>query len=429
MSLVKRTIDKVKYKLQDRFVRNLGWLTGSEAVGRVISLIRTVILARFLTPDDYGLAAIVFTVYEFTLTFTRFGVSAKLIQTDSEDLDELCNSAYWLSWAVFLGLFAIQCISSVPVSWFYQDSRLILPICIAALPLLIVPFSAIQYALIQRQNRFKVVALNNTLQTFFGSTLSAVLAIFGFGMWAIVLPMVLVAPIWVFIFYIKHPWRPSKKFTTKRWGEILGFGKNILGVQLLNTSRNYLDYLIVGRFVSIAELGVYYFAFNAGLGISLSIIKAISSALLPHLAEVKSDWLKFKSNYLNSLKTIGLIIIPFVLLQSCLAPIYVPIVFGEKWANAVPILILICLSAIPRPFSEAASQLLIAFGQPNLDLRWNMIFTFVFIAALLIGVKWGAIGVAMAVLIVHLTCMPLFTIWATRYVFNRIKALELKAEF
>ncbi len=431
MSFIKRAIDRIKQKRQDRFVRNLGWLTGSEAVNRIISLARTVILARFLSPDDYGLAAIVFTVYEFTLTFTRFGVSAKLIQSDEEELDTLCNSAYWLSWTVFLGLFAIQCIASIPVAFFYNDTRLILPICIAAIPLLIVPISAIQYALIQRENRFKVVALNNTVQTLFGTTLSAILAILGMGLWAIVLPMVLAAPIWVFIFYIKHPWRPSRKFTTYRWGEILGFGKNILGVQLLNTLRNYLDYLIVGRFVSIAELGVYYFAFNAGLGISLSIIKSISSALLPHLADVKPDWEKFKSNYLSSIKTVALIIIPFVFLQSSLAPLYVPIVFGQKWVNAgaVPILILICLSAIPRPFSEAASQLLVAFGKPNLDLRWNVIFTFVFVGSLLIGVQWGALGVAMAVLLSHLIAIPMFVAWATYYVFSRIKALQLKTEF
>lgn len=431
MSFVTRAIDRIKQKRQDRFVRNLGWLTGSEAVNRVISLARTVVLARFLSPDDYGLAAIVFTVYEFTLTFTRFGVSAKLIQADESELDTLCNSAYWLNWAVFLGLFVCQCIASVPVAFFYNDTRLIVPICVAALPLLIVPISAVQYALIHRENRFKVVALITTLQTLFGTTLSAILAVAGMGLWAIVLPMVLSSPIWVFIFYIKHSWRPTQKFTTKYWGEILGFGKNILGVQLLNTLRNYLDYLIVGRFVNIAELGVYYFAFNAGLGISLSIIKSVSSALLPHLADVKPDWVKFKSNYLSSLKTIALIIIPFVFLQSSLAPIYVPIVFGQRWvsAGAVPILILICLSAIPRPFSEAASQLLVAFGKPDLDLRWNVIFTFIFISSLLIGAQWGAVGVAMAVLVSHLVFIPMFVVWATYYVFSRIKALQLKTEF
>ena len=104
-----------------------------------------------------------------------------------------------------------------------------------------------------------------------------------------------------------------------------------------------------------------------------------------------------------------------------LAPIYVPILFSPKWVVAVPVLMLICLSAIPRPFADAASQLLIAIDKPHLVLRWDVLFSVLFLAALLIGVQWQAVGVAAAVLIVHLIAMPLFTLWATYFVFPRLK--------
>lgn len=95
----------------------------------------------------------------------------------------------------------------------------------------------------------------------------------------------------------------------------------------------------------------------------------------------------------------------------------------KKWIPAIPILILICLSAIPRPFADAASQLLVAIGKPYIDLRWNIIFTTMFAISLLIGVKWGVIGVAVSVLLVHAICLPLFTLWTTRYVFPKIQNL------
>jgi PST family polysaccharide transporter len=183
-------------------------------------------------------------------------------------------------------------------------------------------------------------------------------------MWAIVLPKILVAPIWVYIITKNHPWRPTEKFTTNHWGDLMGFGKSVLGVELLNTLRGNLDYLIIGRFLSVEALGVYYFAFNAGLGISLGIITSIKAAILPHLCDVRDNLQEFKNRYYQSLKTIGLIIIPLVLLQSSLAPFYVPIVFGQRWIPAIPILILICLSAIPRPFADSASQLLLAVNKP-----------------------------------------------------------------
>jgi len=107
-------------------------------------------------------------------------------------------------------------------------------------------------------------------------------------------------------------------------------------------------------------------------------------------------------------------VFPLVILQSSLAPIYVPIIFGQKWLAAIPILILICLSAIPRPFANASSRVLWALDKPDWDLRWNLFFTTFFAIALLIGVNWGIIGVAAAVLIAHAIALPLYSIWVTR---------------
>lgn len=420
-------LDKVKLKVQktltNQFVRNLSWLGLSEIVIRILRLLTTIVLARFLTKEDYGLAAIILTTQEFLEVFTRTGIAAKLIQADEKHLEDLCNSAYWLNWVIFIGVFIFQCSIAFPVAWFYENNRLILPICVTALIYLTVPPSSINGALIQRENRLNIVALNQGVCISLANISSLLLAYFGAGFWAIVLPRLLLSPVWFLMYYLNHPWRPTGGFTTEKWDEIFAFGKNILGVQLLDTLRNNLDYLLVGRFLGLQELGIYYFAFNAGLGISLSIIKAIESALLPHLCSLRSNYQAFKKHYFKSLKIIAIIIIPLVLLQSSLAPIYVPIVFGEKWIPAIPVLMLICLSAIPRPFSQASSQLLTAVGRPNLDLWWNIGFTLIFILSLLVGVSWGSIGVATAVLLVHFITIPLFVWLASRYALRISKQL------
>lgn len=419
MSKISALLTPVKQKFSSQFVRNLGWLGGSEIINRGFRLITTVILARFLSAYDYGLAAIVITTGEFVEVFSRNGINAKLIQAEQKELDVLCNSAYWLNWVIYCSLFILQCLIAFPISWFYKDSQLILPICITALLYLTFPPAIIQATLIQRENRFKVTAANNFIQVTGGNIITASLAVLGLGMWAIVLTRLLMAPLWIIVHRMYHPWRPTKKFTTQHWGEIFAFGRNVLGSELLKTAVNNLDYLIVGRLLGIQVLGLYYFAFNAGLGVSLSIINAINTALLPHLCSARAEWTQFKKQYLSSLKTIACVIIPMVVLQSSLAPIYVPIVFGQKWVSALPILILVCLSAIPRPFADAASQLLIAVGKPHLILRWHLIFTGIFITGILIGVQWQAIGVATSVLLTHFIFLPVFTFWATRYVFSK----------
>lgn len=405
-------------KIDSPFVRNLSWLGLSGVVIRVTRLLTTIVLARFLSSYDYGLAAIVLTSNEFVRIFIRNGISTRLIQAKPEKIDNLAQSAYWLNWVLALSLFAIQCLVAWIVAWFYSDNQLILPIASIGVGLLFIPFASVQAALIQRESRFKVIALVEMVQFSTDNILSLILAIAGFGMWAIVLPKIIVPPIWVYIIRKNHSWRPKNQFVRDGWGELLSFGKNILGVELLNTLRSNVDYLIVGKFLSIEALGIYYFAFNAGLGISLGIIGSIKSALLPHLCSVRTNFTQFKTRYLSSLKTIALIIVPLVLLQSSLAPLYVPIIFGTKWIPAIPVLILICLSAIPRPFADSASQLLLAVDRPQIDLIWNVLFTGLFSIALLIGVQWQSIGVAATVFAIHTICLPLFTVWVTRYIFK-----------
>jgi teichuronic acid exporter len=439
---------QVKEKLSSRFVRNVGWMGGSDLFVRISYLLTTITLARFLNPYEYGLAAIVVTVFELMQVFTRVGIGVKLIQSDQSDpeaFERLCNAAYWLNWVIFSALFFAQCIVAFGVARFYHEPRLVLPICVLALNYWLIPIASIQASLVLKENRLKVPALTNTIQYSFGNVMAVILAIAGCGIWAIVLPRVLGTPIWVYMFYKNHAWRPSQGFTTEYWGEILSFGKNVLGNQFLKTLRNYIDYLLIGRFVGIGELGAYYFAFNAGLGISMSIINAVNGALFPHLCAARAETAQFQKQYQSCLKTIALIIIPVVLLQSLIAPIYVPLIFGRKWTTAVPILIIICLSAIPRPFADAASNLVTAIGKPFIDLRWNIIFSLVFISTLtaavrvdwrflerwhvitgaMIGHHWQSLGMAITVFLCHWCLMPLYTLWASRYVFPNKPAVIL----
>ena len=176
-----RTRQFIGRKLQDRFARSLGWLGISQALIRFSRLGATLLLPRFLTPEDYGLAALVLTTYEFTRTFTRFGLHAKLIQAKDDEIGELSNSAFWLNLVLFVGLFVLQCTLAFPVAWFYDNDRLILPICVLAITFLIVPVGQIQSSLIQRENRLKDYAMAQSLRYTTANILTAVFAVAVYG--------------------------------------------------------------------------------------------------------------------------------------------------------------------------------------------------------------------------------------------------------
>jgi O-antigen/teichoic acid export membrane protein len=409
--------------LSGQFIRNIGWLGAAELLNRVLRLGTTVTLARVLTPYDYGLTAVILTTQEVANVFTlRSGLGAKLIQAPKADLDRLCNTTYWMNWILCIAMFLLQCLVAWPVAWFYGNNAVILPICVIAVNYLFLPTFAVQGSLIFRENRMNIPAICNAVQSLLINTLTITFALRGMGFWSIVLPILLTVPVWVLINRANHPWRPTGKFTLDGWRELADFALNFLGVELLTKVRANVDYLLVGRFLGIEALGLYYFAFNAGLGISLSVIQSFTWSLYPHLCEVRDNLGAMRQRYFKSLKTIALIIVPMVLLQSSLAQFYVPIVFSSKWLPAIPMLVMICLSAIPRPFAEAASMLLQSAGKGRLDLYWNAIFTTLFIGCLIVAMQFGIYGVAAAVLLVHTAAIPLFSLWANNTVFGLSRA-------
>ena len=127
-----------------------------------------------------------------------------------------------------------------------------------------------------------------------------------------------------------------------------------------------------------------------------------------------------KTEFFKAIKLTALVLIPIISMQALLANWYVPVVFGEEWRPAIPVMILLCLSAIPRPIGESASELLKALGRTKTDFQWNILFSIVFMISIFIGLQWGVVGVAAAILVVHLL-LPLYCRWAVKRFLNTEK--------
>jgi O-antigen/teichoic acid export membrane protein len=412
-------LKQVKTKFSGNFIHNIGWLGSAELINRIFGLGTTIVLSRIFSFQDYGLLAIVLTVYEFGNIFTgKAGIGAKLVQASEKEVDALCETAYWMSWFASAAIFLTQCLISFPIAWFYQDNRIIAPLCVSGLMYLFLPLMTVQAAMLERQGRLNVFAACHVGRSLIANVLTIIFIILGWKYWAVVAAGVIAMLAWVVIPRMAYEWHPKTSFTLYRWREIASYAGNILGVEFLSKLRDNLDYLLVGRFLGLEALGIYYFAFNAGLGISLSIINALTASLWPHLCGVHNDLASLQQRYLGGLKTIASVIIPMVLLQASLAPWYVPIVFGEARRVAIPILMIICLSAIPRPFFLAATQLLNSINRTHISLRWSIGFTMVYAILLTIGVGFGLIHVAIAVLASQILITPIFVFWVTNAIFK-----------
>ncbi|MBE9011665.1 lipopolysaccharide biosynthesis protein [Pseudanabaenaceae cyanobacterium LEGE 13415] len=410
----------LKLIFSSSFLRNVGWLGAAEMVNRVFRLGTTVTLARSFGSEEYGLMAVIYTTFEFASVLTlRDGIGSKIVQADEQEIHAVCNTAYWLNWLFCIAMFLIQCFAAFPIAHFYRNDQLILPLCVVGLVYLMLPTFMIQSALIHRENRLKIRAMCNAAQSIVLNILTIILAALQFKIWAIVIPMVISTPIWTVITWRNHAWRPPKTIHLEKWRDITSFGGQIFAIEVLKKLRGNIDYLIAGRFLGMEALGLYFFAFNAGLGISLNVINLCSSAVLPHLCQARDNQAELKQRYFKTIKQISAIVVPLVLLQASLAPLYVPIIFGQKWSPAVPILMLICLSALMFPVAIVTNEVLNALGKVHITLYWNLFYTILFTLAILVGVQWGLWGIVIAVLACQVAILPLFSIWTNRTFFSQ----------
>jgi len=400
------------------FMRNLGAMGSAQIAIRISRLATTMVLSRLLSPNDFGLAAVVLTVYEIVSLFTRNGISAKVIQASEDEVGAVAETAYWMTWVVCGLLMLLQLAIALPIAMIYGDERLALPIALMGLIYLATPLSNVQCAFIQREGRLGRVAFASGVQVTADNLLTGLFALLGMGMWAIILPKLLVAPIWLILMRLGHAWRPAPMRSLAAafagWHDIARFSRHVVGVELLTTLQANADNLIVGYFLGIEALGIYYFAFNAGLGISLGLVNSFGIAVYPHLCAVRGDHARLSARYRQSQRTLSLLVVPLVLLQVALAPLYVPLVYGQKWVVAVPVLMVICLSALVRPFAVTCSQLLKAVGRPDIELRWQFGLTVLLVAGLLFGAQISILAVAIAVLVVQTAVLSAFCLLAPR---------------
>ena len=405
-----------------QLIKNISWLGLSELTTRVFRLGTTLILPQYLSSEDYGIAAIILTLQDLMSVLEgRKGFNSKLIQVEEDQLETYSKTTYTLSFFISLILFLLQIGLAFLLAYYYHNSKLILPTILLAFTYLLFPLFIIPAALEYRSNNLKTIALLNSLQGMIGNCTSIILAIIGWGYWSLIIPFLFASILWASL--LSRRWRPTYNFSLKHYREILRFGMSLLGVEMLNKLRENVDYILVGAFLGIQPLGLYFFSFNAGLGISLSLINTFSNSFYPNLVKAASKGVRaysaasskvtIREEYWKSFK-LAACIIPIVGLQCILAPYYVPLIFGTKWSDSIPILITICLSAIPRIFKSMTDSLIQLKGNLKELVTFDSFFSLVFVLSVMMAVRFNIQSVALAVCLVHWLILPPYVIYYTK---------------
>lgn len=342
---------------ESAFGRNLLAFGGAEITNKVTRIAAMVVIARSISAEAMGAAAIALTSFELIRIITNNGIGQMIVRAEAENLEAVCARAHQLNFLVCTaaGVFQIAAglllwrLTGTPALFFMSASL--------SLVFFGMPFGLVRIFRAMRRNRMDVVAKINVAQVSADNLLGLALALAGFGAWALVAPKFLTFPIWLIGARRSDDWRPSAGVPMASLESFRTFCLPICATEALKGVRLHLDKALIAAILGVEALGVYFFAFNAGLGLAQTLSAAFAACLYPQLCKAHRQGERVVAVWTRAT---GIFLFPACLVcafQIAAAPIYVPLVFGEQWGSAAPFVAVLCLAAAPRFISDCASQL------------------------------------------------------------------------
>jgi O-antigen/teichoic acid export membrane protein len=355
---------------------------------RLVRLVTVVLIARQLSPDIVGVAALSLTLFELVRVLANVGVGQRIIAAEAGLLDATCNTAHRLFW-IWCGGVALVQLGVSAVLWLgFGEPLAAQMLGVLALVYLFMPGGLVSCYLLMREGRAATTARTLATQTIADHILSAALLLLWQSPWSIILPKLLTAPIWLVLTRRARPWQPIPAAGMVPHMALLRFGLPVLATEMMAALRLQLDKLIIAASFGVTTLGTWFFAFNAGIGIASSLITAFGTLAFPALCAGGEHDARGRLKMIAALGV--LIFVPMVLAQSLLAPLYVPVIFGPHWVHAVPLIATLCLAGIPMICATITTAWLRASGRPGVDAMAALGATTASLAGLWIGCQWGA---------------------------------------
>ncbi|WP_110686011.1 oligosaccharide flippase family protein [Salinicola aestuarinus] len=374
--------------------RGLMAFGSAEMINRVARILAVVVIARQVSPAMMGAAALALSLFEVVRVLTNAGIGQRVIAVGATQLDATCNTAGRLFWLWCLLVCGVQLLLAGAL-WLTGLSDIAVMLSVLAGVYLFMPAGLVSVNLLMREERFGAIARIATIQNVSDHLLTLILVLIWPSAWAIVLPKLCTAPLWLILARRARPWAPCSRSGYAPWRGFVGFGTGVLISELVNVGRVQLDKLIVGALFGVNALGIYYFAFNAGLGITTSFVMALGQVLFPYLCSAK-DASQRRQRCRKGMRVALLVFLPILLAQVTLAPWYVPWVFGAQWTEAAPLVSVLGLGAIPMIFAAVASAWLRANDHAGIEAGISSASTAAALTGLVTFASWGLMASAVA---------------------------------
>lgn len=387
-----------KMSLKKQAVSGVKWSGISMGAVTGFQFITLAVLARLLSPSDFGLMGMIMVVVGFAQAFADMGISNAIIHRQDATKNQL-SSLYWLNIIAGIIVFFVVCASAPIVVGFYHEPRLYNLLYLTAVIFLITPFGQQFQILMQKELRFNELAKIEIATSIVNSAVAIVLAFSGLGVYSLIwgqLAGTSTKVLMLFSMGWQH-WGPGFYFSKYDLKGYLSFGLYQMGERSINYLNSNLDYLLIGSMLGAKSLGYYTLAYNLIIRPSLLINPVITKVAFPVFSRMQSETDRLKRGYLKVLQLLSTVNFPMMAGLAVVAPMAVPVIFGEQWLPSIILIQILTLVGLLRSTGSPVGSLLLAKGRADLGFKWNIALMITQIPGLYLGAKLGGmVGVAIA---------------------------------
>lgn len=366
----------------------------AQAVKVVAQFGAIIVLSRLLVPNDFGLYASLSPLLALVAVFQNLGLSQAVVQRPTLDQGWL-DRVFWTSVAMAVTTSALVLLLAPAVGAFYGEPRLRALTAVSAVTVFVSTLGTVPSGLLNRDMRFSVIARIDIVSTLAGVVAGVVVAAASRSYWALLVSPLVMATLNLAQSAAAAAYRPHESPTLLKREEI-GFGAHLTGFNFLNYFARNLDNVLIGRVLGPVPLGHYDRAYKLLLFPLQNIIAPISRVMVPALSRVQEHPEQLRAQYLKAVRPLALITIPGVAAGAVVSEPLVQLLFGPGWEPAAPILAALCIAGCNQPISSTTGWLFVARGAGQTLLRWGVYSTVTTILAFIVGLPYGAAGVALA---------------------------------
>ena len=380
--------------LARKTLSSTAWSTTGLVLDQAINLLRLAILARLLTPADFGLYAMAMVFYLFLMTAGDLGMSAAIVQRKSPS-ESLLSTIFYTNLGFGLCLTLLVYFAAPVAGSLYAEPKVTDLLRWMSILFLVSATGFVHSALMRKELDFKRLTLARVFANVVSSIACVYLAYQGFGYYSFGFQVVAHASLFTLSLWVLHGWVPRAVFSMPDLRSVFAYSANLTGFNFIEYAAANADKFLVGKFLGSTALGAYYLGFRLILMPMRQVIAAVKNVVFSVLAKVQDDNRKFREIFLKVVYLISFFTAPFTLLFCVTADLVTDVLFGEKWSQASAVLAILAPAGMLQAIVSPAAIICLVKDRTDILFKLSLLALLLLPGSVFIGLQFGLVGVAL----------------------------------